>query len=381
MVKRAIGMTVVLIAIATLAWWSLYRDQTNPQVLEAASFQGLSIEERAQMIADGAVDGGAPGAVLYLRVGDESAIVTAGVTRKRGGTSISPDTPLRVASISKIYTAAVIVELSRRGLIDLDEPFSSYLPREVVDGLPNGDTATVRQLLNHTAGIPDYYDIRHYMFGDWTAPLTLERTLPVAKRQKAPFVPGESLEYSNMGYILAGAIAEDITGRSLAELIEEIIVGPLGLSSTYYGLHNPPGADLHGYGTELRPWADTFVFWEHSGPDAGIVASASDVADVLTALLSPDGDLNDLGTAMLEQPFGYTERYQRAQGFALRTTRSNVRLIGHTGDVFGYVSFAYALPSAEAVAVAHINCDCAALLTAMATNVVQSMASDPSDAK
>ncbi|MEO1040841.1 MAG: serine hydrolase domain-containing protein [Pseudomonadota bacterium] len=372
---RRLWVSVVCLAVVALVGWSiLYRDTTDPHQIDAEVFEGLSLAERAALIAEQVVRDGAPGAVILLRSGDENVVVTAGTTARTNGVPIDPDTPLRIASVSKLYTAAIIVDLSQRGMIDLDESIDVYLPDRVIDGLPNGNTATVRQLLNHSAGIPDYFDLRHYFFGDWTEALSLDRALRASKRQAAPFVAGERTQYSNMGYMLAGEIAQRVTGQSFSALIEEVLVEPLGLLSTYYGQHAPPGADLHGYGTELRPWVDAFVFWEHAGPEAGIVASASDVADVLESLVLHDQVLSNLGAAMLLEPIGYPGHFQRAQGFVISRSESGSPMIGHRGDVPGYLTFAHALPEEGAVVVGHITCDCPALLSVMADNAVRAVA-------
>ncbi|MEM0930566.1 MAG: serine hydrolase domain-containing protein [Pseudomonadota bacterium] len=368
MLRRVLAGLMVLTLAGGLGLLQLYRDTTDPVRLGTEHLAGLTLEQRAFTIADTAVAGGAPGAVLLLQIGDERVTATAGTTDKSSNEPIDPDTPLRIASVSKIYTAAIIAALSQRGLIDLDDNITAYLPSDVTAGLANADSATVRQLLNHTAGIPDYHDIPHYLFGDWTKPLTLKRTLAAARRHRAPFASGEGIKYSNMAYILAGEVAERTSGRAMADLIDETLSTPLDLSATYYGQHSPPGADLHGYGTELRPWADTFVFWEHSAPDAGVVASASDVAAVLIALTWPDGELSELGQLMLDQPFGYTDRYQRALGFEIHRARGDSPKIGHSGDVPGYLSFAYSFPDREAVIVGHVTCDCPDLLGSMLDN-------------
>ncbi|MEO1656815.1 MAG: serine hydrolase domain-containing protein [Pseudomonadota bacterium] len=375
-IRRVMIGLAALAVVAAGSLWALYRDRTHSVALAPEAFQGLTLDQRAALITGGAVSGGAPGAVLLLQVGDRKVVQTSGVPERRSAQPVRPDVLLRVASVGKIHTAAVVVELSRRGVIDLDQKISAYLPEDIIDGLPNGDTATVRQLLNHTAGIPTYKDKKAYLFDDWTKPLTLERALHVAKRQDTLFPAGERLSYSNMGYVLAGEIAERVSGSALADLIDEVLIEPLGLPATSYGLHNPPGADLHGYGTELRPWADTFIFWEHSAADAGIVASASDIAAVLEALVMPDGALRDLGAAMLEQPFGRKGAFQRSQGFAIRTRDDGTTLIGHNGDVAGYVTFAHALPDHDAIVVGHINCDCADLLAAMLDGAVEAVTAE-----
>ncbi|MEM7739542.1 MAG: serine hydrolase domain-containing protein [Pseudomonadota bacterium] len=372
---RRLQLCVLAVAtIAFAAWWSLYRDQSGPRPIDGDVLASLDLSARAALIADQAVESGAPGAIVLLRSRGDQAVATAGSTSRARGARIDPDTPLRIASVSKLYTAAVLVDLSRRGLIDLDTKIDAYLPAPMIADLPNGKTVTVRQLLNHSAGIPDYLDLRHYLFGDWTVELSMERALRASKRQAAPFLPGERTRYSNMGYLLAGAIAEQVTEQTFSSLIDEVLVEPLGLSATYYGVHSPPGADLHGYGTKLRPWADAFVFWQHAGPDAGIMASASDVAQVLDALVLHDERLNGLGSAMLEQPIGHPGHFERALGFVIRRSGSGLPIIGHRGDVPGYLTFAHAVPEVEGVVVGHITCDCPALLSVMADQAVQAVA-------
>ena len=133
-----------------------------------------------------------------------------------------------------------------------------------MDGLHNGPDITVRHLLLHQSGIADYYDLRHYLFSDWkTEPLTLERTLPVSKRGKPTGAAGERFEYSNMGYIFLGAIAEEVSGETMGALIGRYITEPLGATGTTYNVKHPVADSIHGYGTILRPWADTWLSLIH----------------------------------------------------------------------------------------------------------------------
>jgi len=87
----------------------------------------------------------------------------------------------------------VVLSLANQGLIDLDANITDYLDKSVTSGVINAKQATVQQLLLHTAGSPDYYDLRSYFLQDWTQPITLERTLPVAKRGTANFKAANGL--------------------------------------------------------------------------------------------------------------------------------------------------------------------------------------------
>jgi len=363
---KTILIALILILSCT---WLVYRDSTQAPKLSNADFSGLDLQESVQAIADATVKGGAPGVVITVRKENQEFNATAGLANKVSGLEMSADMPLRIASVSKVYTATVVMSLVERGLIDLDSPIANYLNKNTIDGLPNAQQATVRQLLLHTSGIPDYYDLRSYFLQDWSTPITLERTLPVAKRGAAKFVAGEQYEYSNMGYILLGEIAKSVSGQSLSELIEQTIISPLGLKRTYYNIKHPTENGIHGYGTILRPWADTYDLWEHSGPDAGIMATASETAQFLEALTFETGALNPIGQNILAESLESGRRSEQTLGLEVLKTKNGTRLIGHTGDTFGYQTIAYSNPSNKTVFVASINCDCSALTVSLIRNL------------
>ena len=370
--KFVIGIAVLAV-LAGLVWVFGYRDTTEPPRFEAADFDGQSIPPALLQLAEATVDGGAPGAVMLFGRGQSFYIETAGTAIKATGASMPPDHPLRIASVSKLYTAAVIHSLIAEGRLSLDQKIEEILPADVMEGLHNGPDITVRHLLLHTSGIADYYDTRHYLFSDWkTEPLTLERTLPVSKRGKPTGAAGERFEYSNMGYILLGAIAEEVSGETLGALIGRYITEPLGATATTYNVKHPVPNSIHGYGTILRPWADTWNHWEHSGPDAGVMAPASEVALFLKALFFEEGRLARIGQAMLsEEAASYSENQLQALGPHILVGSEGLRLIGHSGDVFGYQTVAFAIPERDLIFVGHINCDCDALSSSMIGNFVR----------
>lgn len=363
-------------ALITSVLCLVYADKTSPPQLSSKDFLGQDLTQAAQIIADRTVKGGAPGVVILIRKKGIDYAVSAGVANKATQQLMPIDQPLRIASITKIYTANLILNLVGQGVLNLDSPISNYLSPEVLSGLPNGPQATLRQLLMHSSGIPDYYDLTSYFTRDWQQPLTLKNTLPIAKRGKSTMQPGERYEYSNMGYILLGEIAKQTTGKPLRELFQEHVFKPLSLKQTYYNVRFPVPNGIHGYGSYFRPWADTYQWWEHSGPDGGMMASASDTAKYLEALTSATGDLKHTGQAMLQNTIPSGNRQQQGIGLMSITNKSGDTLIGHTGDVFGYQTVAFSWPEANAVFVAQINCDCGDLTTSLIKNIYLAIKAD-----
>ena len=371
--KRFFGGLVGLILVSGLVWFFGYRDTTEPPRLGAEDFAELDMAGALGKLAGATVDGGAPGTGLLFQQEGLSFVETAGTANKATGAPMPPDHPLRMASISKLYTAAVIHSLIAEDRLSLDQKIAEILPAEVMDGLHNGPDITVRHLLLHQSGIADYYDLRHYLFSDWkTEPLTLARTLPVSKRGKPTGAAGERFEYSNMGYILLGAIAEEVSGETLGGLIGRYITEPLGATETVYNVKHPVPDSIHGYGTILRPWADTWDHWEHSGPDGGLMAPADEIAEFLEALFFEGGALGDIGKAMLaEEGASYSDNQLQALGPHILLGGDGLRLIGHSGDVFGYQTVAFAVPERGYVFVGQINCDCDDLSGSIIGNFVR----------
>lgn len=180
------------------------------------------------------VDGGATGAMLILSENNDRQIVSLGRSSKPMGRPMAPTDVWRVASVTKMVAAIVAVQLVGEGKLALDNPVSQYLPGVV----PEGARITIRHLLNHTSGIPDYLsDPRAPLQGsakrlvaDLLAPRSFNATLRVARRLPRPFEPGDMHEYSNTNYVLLGRIVERIEGTSFAESVRKRILRPFGLT-------------------------------------------------------------------------------------------------------------------------------------------------------
>lgn len=314
----------------------------------------ISPAEALQQAVTHAAQKGKAGAILHVQGCGLSFQQAKGIANRKTKLAMPLNEPLRIASISKLYTATIIHQLVQQGALDLDRSATSYLTDGEIDGVPNAH-ATLRQLLNHTSGVPDYYDVRSYLFTDWTQPITVERTLKVARRKKAANAPGASYAYSNTNYQILALIAEKVSGLNLTKLIESQILEPLELSDTQYNTEHP-GGTIHGYGTELRKNADTWKYAENTGADGGITATSTDLSRFLKALFLEEGQLNTVGSAMRANPMVKMSKRQFAgAGVEMIVSRTGTELLGHTGDTFGYLSFAYAIPEHNVTLVGHTN--------------------------
>jgi len=166
----ALIIIVLVIALSVSSAWFIYRDTSVLPRWSSTFFSELSLTQSIQEI-----------------------VATPGIANKETQDELPADKALRIASVSKVYTATVVLSLANQGLIDLDANITDYLDKSVTSGVINAKQATVQQLLLHTAGSPDYYDLRSYFLQGWTQPITLERTLPVAKRGTANFKAANGL--------------------------------------------------------------------------------------------------------------------------------------------------------------------------------------------
>jgi len=139
---------------------------------------------------------------------------------------VSAETVFEIGSISKQFVAAAAMLLVEEGKLDLDDPIHRYLPYLPGEWLG----VTMRQLLNHTSGIPDYEEIRSYDV--YRFRLTPEEVIKIANSRPMDFAPGHGWYYSNTGYYLASMIVERIDGRPLGKVLASRIFEPLGMTHT-----------------------------------------------------------------------------------------------------------------------------------------------------
>ncbi|WP_242438514.1 serine hydrolase domain-containing protein [Streptomyces sp. CB00455] len=287
-------------------------------------------------------DDGMPAALASVmdRAG-RTRTYTAGVGDLATGAKVPADGQVRIGSTTKTFTAVTVLQLVGEGRIALDSPVETYLPGLVRGEGIDGRHITVRELLQHTSGLPEYGsdipddDLPHRYFD----PRDL---LDIAFRHKADFAPGTSWAYSNTNYVVAGLIVQKVTGRPLAEEIDRRIIKRIGLRHTYFpapgdktirephprGYHrNAAGAPLRDF-TEIDPSAA----WA-----AGqLISTNSDVNRFFTALMTgrllPAAQLAQMRTTV---PIGDTGAGY-GLGLMSRPLSCGGVYWGHGGDIPGY---------------------------------------------
>jgi len=272
------------------------------------------------------------------------------------------DARMRLGSVTKLYLAAVVLQLVDEGVLDLDEPIGRY-----VAGVPNGQRITLRMLGRHTSGLDDA--IRQMPFherlaGDPGRAWPTDELLRVAFEPGPRFEPGERWAYSNTNSILLGIAVKQATGRSWREHVRERFLEPLGLDDT--GFDEPPTVrgfrygkreDPVGYGDEQNhQWFDA-TDWSASwaGAAGEMSGTAADTAKFIHALFGGDllseamqaelTDLKDTGDG--DFLYGF---HCHALGREL-----GIKALGHSGDVPGFSSSAAWLPESRTAVVVLTN--------------------------
>ena len=212
-----------------------------------------------QEIIDGAVGRGMPGVQAVVLSGAAQWSGAAGLASVERGQLLTVRHRLRLASITKMFTSAAILELARRGRLGLDDRAVDRLPAGTLEGIPHADRITVRHLLEHRSGLHNFNgangaDFFAELYGDprratrrWTA----RELLAFARRPENPPIhaPGEQQAYSSTGYIVLELTAEHVAGRPLPGLYRELIFAPLRMRRTGVEGHDLRAGDsVDSYG-------------------------------------------------------------------------------------------------------------------------------------
>jgi D-alanyl-D-alanine carboxypeptidase len=285
-----------------------------------------------------------PAAMASVRdANGRSRFYSAGVGDLATGAKVPVEGQVRMASASKMFTATVVLQLVGEGRIGLDEPVETYLPGLVRGEGVDGRDITVRQLLQHTSGVPEYFtvdykDIRHR----YVEPREL---LDRALTQPASFPPDTSWSYSNTNYILAGLIAQRVTGRPVGEEITNRIIRPAGLRHTYWpgiGEETIRGRHARGYYTPQEPDGERIDFTEMDpswGWAAGqLVGTPGDLNKFLAALvggkLLKPAQLAEMQETVVAP--GLPPNWRYGLGLVRIELSCGEIAWGHGGDIDGY---------------------------------------------
>ncbi len=248
-----------------------------------------------------------------------------------------PDTKFRIGSVTKQFTATLILQLVDEGKIKLDGKITDYLPDYRKD---TGEKVTIHQLLNHTSGIPSYTDRPDFMPQVSRNPYGIADFVKKFASGDLQFEPGSKFSYNNSGYSLLGAIIEKVTGKSYETVLAERIFKPLGMTNSGYdnyaplikhrasgyqktpdGFVNAAYLDMsipYAAGSIYSTVADLFK-WDQALYEGNILSAESK-----KLMFTPGLGNYGYGIRITEEPLGKSDQ--------------KIRIIGHGGGINGFNS-------------------------------------------
>jgi CubicO group peptidase (beta-lactamase class C family) len=254
-----------------------------------------------------------------------------------------PDTKFRIGSVTKQFTAALILQLVEEGKIKLDGKVTDYLPDYRKD---TGEKVTVHHLLNHTSGIPSYTGLPGFIANESRNSYGVKDFVKKFASGDLEYEPGSKFSYNNSGYFLLGAIIEQITGKPYARVLQERIFDPLGMKDTGYDLHSPL--------IKKRAWGyqktvDGFVNAAYL--DMSVPYAAGSMYSTVEDLYKWDQALyeNKIISAESKKLMFTPGLSNYGYGFFIREqtvgkTEQKVKITGHGGGINGFNSYFTRLP-------------------------------------
>ncbi|MEU0027303.1 serine hydrolase domain-containing protein [Streptomyces sp. NPDC006335] len=334
-VVGAVAGAVLLPLLAVPA----HADSPTAPAVDLAGLRGVLRSAQAQ---------GAPGSMARIDDGGRVYRAAVGVADRGSERAMNDADRFRIGSVTKTFTAVVLLQLVDEKKLQLDAPVNRYLP-----GLLPDDRITVRHVLGHRSGL---YDYTNDMFAQ-TVPgfeavrkkvFTPQELVKRSLARPRTNAPGAVYAYSNTNFVVAGMLIEKLTGNPVRTEYENRIIGPLELRDTFY-VHpgmKIPGPHVRGYltpdqaGAPLVDATEQTVSWAQSA--GALISSTRDLTTFLSALLG--GRLTS--AAQLAQMERWMPSSGSGQAYGLGLRRRDlscgVSVYGHTGAVQGFYTYAFA---------------------------------------
>lgn len=287
-----------------------------------------------QAIVDDASEERHGGGFAVVVIDDDGTRTEAVAGTLIDGTPMSPDEPWLIASVTKTFVAATVMQLVDEGILSLETPVTSILDHGFIP-----DSTTVFDLLHHSSGIPDHLTDEY---------IALMRSCPARAPDPLDFVPdgqlfepGTDWSYSNVNYLLLGEVVDDVTGKPFEVELRTRILEPLGLDDTYFQ-HvedgpTPMAAAQNFFDTGPGPLSDCHMEGRRM-TSGGMVSSVADLDRFYRALLGGEVVSPESLEAMLSG--GLDDPNPEAYGLGIHRLSisglEDVPLYGHGGGTVGY---------------------------------------------
>lgn len=316
-------------------------------------------------------NGDSPGMVILIDSPQVRYEGSGGYSNLAKKENMPVDGAFWIGSITKMFTAAVTMQLVEEGMLTLEDPLEMWLP-DISKQLPYGDEITIRNLLSHSSGVYNYVNNAAFWGLINQSIIIDEENGTISSEcwevdphfvletsvfgEEASFRPGHDMEYSNTGYILLGMVIEEATGSQLVDEYHKRVLDPLGMVNTYLDCYEPAAVDrVHGYNVGFKGNTSYDTIDYHvpfAAADGGMVSTAPDLATFGRMLFSAQLFENpDTLATMLERQTGN-------YGLGIFVNQqADIKYWGHTGHAIGYTSLLYYLPDYETLLVILFNSD------------------------
>jgi D-alanyl-D-alanine carboxypeptidase len=348
------ALATAVVSVPYLAGKTVAIGKENAQGADAALDRALK-----ELVA---LRGGPPGVIAVVQRGQSREIHSFGVRNIKGDLPLRAKDHMRVASAAKAFSGAVALTLVSKGVLSLNDTIGDLLPE-----LPGAWHAVrLRQLLNHTSGIPDFSldeDFLAAVIASPKNPPPPEELLSYVEDEPLNFDPGSRYEYSNSDNIVVGLMVEAATNRSYESQLQKYVFGPLGLTETSLPVGaNLPKPFIHGYDLSESPPEDVSEVlaagWAWAS--GGIVSTPGDLNRFIRAYVGGrlfSAKVRSKQRRVIEggssEPPGPGKN---AAGLALFRYETKCGTVwGHTGNTPGYTQFAAASPDGERSVTVSVN--------------------------
>jgi D-alanyl-D-alanine carboxypeptidase len=331
-------------AVGVLAGNEVPRRNAAATVVAAESTNATDHPRLRELLQRLTTADGAPGALIEVRNRRGSTVLTSGVADVKSHAPVHRDSRFRIGSMTKPFVATVVLQLVGERRVVLDAPVERYLPGVVRGHGNDGRVITVRQLLQHTSGLPDILTYLNPLdvLKDPLAHHDTHDLVKIALTHPPTFKPGTGWRYSSTGYLLAGMLIEKVTGHSYGKEIHRRIIKPLGLRETYVpgDASAIPGPHPRGY---VRPGKNaplidiTAINPSIGGAAGGMISSGTDLNRFMDALVR--GRLlrpAQRREMMKTRPTGNKDGRAYGLGLESRPLPCGGLYWGHTGDFLGF---------------------------------------------
>ena len=275
-----------------------------------------------------------------------------GIANAEHDIAVLPQTVFKIGSVTKQFTSAAIMQLVEQGKLTLDDTLGKFMPKAPLHWHP----VTMRQLLNHTSGIPSLTDVGPKVRSALVMGMKRDSIFELLRGDSLMFEPGKGFYYNNTGYYLLGMLVEQLSGKTYSAYLAEM-VRPLGLTQTTYC--GGPQIITHmaaGYDRQGASLVNTGAVSMETPFSAGSICSTARDLALWAAALAQGRVVKPESYKSMTSPVTLPSAYRMTYGFALQAdTMGTRRVVQHGGNINGFSSHLLTVPGDSLYIAVNIN--------------------------